>query len=65
MKNTEIAVDLTKGYDVMRGAKIVAHYPGNIMGLALANACAAQGKSRYIRYWGRKALSAVGCAEVA
>ena len=60
MKKNNIQADLVKGYDVMKNDKMVAHCSGTSIGYAVAKAIAADGKNRYIRYWGRKDLSAVG-----
>lgn len=60
MKKNNIQVDLAKGYDVMKNGKKIANYPGTPIGYEMAKALAADGKNRYIRYWGLKDLSAVG-----
>ena len=45
-----ITVDESRGFDVMRGAKILRHFAS----YAEATAYAAEGAGRYVRYWGVK-----------
>ena len=46
-----ISIDFSRGVDVFRGSKLVAHFEG-ADAYAQAKACAAQGHGRYVRYWG-------------
>lgn len=50
---TTIPVDTTRGVDVFRGSKLIAHFDG-ADALAAAKRCAAEKPGRYIRYWGVK-----------
>ena len=50
---TAIPVDTTRGVDVFRGSKLVAHFDG-ADALAAAKRCAAEKPGRYVRYWGVK-----------
>lgn len=50
---TAITVDVTRGVDVFRGSKLLAHFEG-AHALEIAKAMAAAGPGRYIRYWGKK-----------
>lgn len=48
-----ISIDISRGVDVFRGSKLVAHFDG-ADALAAAKRCAAEKPGRYIRYWGVK-----------
>lgn len=48
-----ITVDLSRGVDVFRRAKLVAHFDG-ADALDAAKRCASEGPGRYIRYWAVK-----------
>ena len=51
--STAITVDATRGVDVFRGSKLLAHFEG-AHALEIARAMAAEGPGRYVRYWGVK-----------
>lgn len=46
-----VIVDVERGFDVFRGAKLLAHFAS----YAEANAYAMEGAGRWIRYWAAKA----------
>jgi len=48
-----ISVDFSRGVDVMRGKQILRHFDGE-GALEAARAYAAEGRGRYLRYWGIK-----------
>ena len=48
-----ISIDISRGVDVFYGSKLVEHFEG-ADALAAAKRCAAQGRGRYVRYWGLK-----------
>lgn len=50
---TTIPVDTTRGVDVFRGSKLIAHFEG-AHALEIAKRYAAEKPGRYIRYWGVK-----------
>ena len=45
--------DITRGVDVFRGSKLIAHFDGPLA-YELAKLCEAEGSGRYVRYWARK-----------
>lgn len=45
-----VAIDLSRGFDVMFGSKVLRHCATYEEALAYA----AQGRRRYVRYWGVK-----------
>lgn len=49
-----IAVDLSRGFDVMFGSRVLRHFAS----YDEAQAYAAQGRRRYVRYWGLKPQAA-------
>lgn len=48
-----ISIDISRGVDVFRGSKLIAHFEG-AGALEAAKAKAAEGPGRYVRYWGIK-----------
>lgn len=48
-----VAVDLSRGVDVFRGSRLLRHFEG-AGALEAAKAFAAEGRGRYVRYWGLK-----------
>lgn len=52
-KAISIVVDTTRGADVFRGSKLLAHFEGPSC-YAQAKSCAAEGPGRWVRYWGVK-----------
>lgn len=48
-----ISIDISRGVDVMRGSKVLAHFE-DAGALDAAKAKAAEGPGRYVRYWGVK-----------
>ena len=50
MSKTAITADTTRGFDVMRGSKLLASFAT----YAEAWAYAAQGPGRYVHYWAKK-----------
>ena len=51
-----IAVDLSRGFDVMRGSRVLRRFAT----YAEAQAYAAQARGRYVRYWGLKPQATEG-----
>ena len=51
-----IAVDLSRGFDVMFGSRVLRRFDT----YEEAQAYAAQGRRRYVRYWGLKPQTAEG-----
>ena len=51
-----ITVDESRGFDVMRGSKVLRHFEG----YAEAKAYAALSAGRYVRYWGVKPQATEG-----
>lgn len=47
-------IDMSYGFDIMCGSKVLRHFEGTPDGYAAAKAYAAQGRGRYIRYYGKK-----------
>lgn len=47
-------IDMSCGFDVMHKGKALHHFEGTADGYAAAKAYAAQGRGRYIRYYGKK-----------
>lgn len=47
-------IDRSCGFDVMSRGKALRHFEGTADGYAAAKAYAAQGRGRYIRYYGKK-----------
>ena len=47
---TTTTIDTTRGFDVFRGSKLLRHFDT----YAEAQAYAALGRGRYLRYWGVK-----------
>lgn len=45
-----ISVDVSRGFDVLRGSKLLGHFAT----YAEARACEAAGPGRYVRYWAIK-----------
>ena len=48
-----ITIDFSRGVDVFRGSKLLAHFEG-AHALEIAKVMAAEGPGRYVRYWGIK-----------
>lgn len=48
-----ITIDFSRGVDVFRGSKLLAHFEG-AHALEIAKRMAAEGPGRYVRYWGLK-----------
>ena len=46
-----IAIDISRGTDVFRGSRLLRHFEG-ADALQAARAYAAEGRGRYVRYWG-------------
>ena len=51
--SNSIRFDVTRGADVFRGSKLLAHFDGE-HALEMARAYADQAPGRYVRYWGVK-----------
>lgn len=51
--SNSITVDLSRGVDVFRGSKLIAHFDG-ADALDAAKRCASERPGRYIRYWAVK-----------
>ena len=45
-----ISVDVSRGFDVLRGSKVLGHFDT----YAEARTCEAAGPGRYVRYWAIK-----------
>lgn len=48
-----INFDITRGVDVFRGSKLIEHFDGPLA-YERAKLCMAEGRGRYMRYWGVK-----------
>ena len=48
-----VTIDFSRGFDVFRGSKLIAHFDG-AGAYEAAKAKAAEGPGRYVRYWGIK-----------